>query len=334
MLGLGYLALSGVQTLGQYYACMGLLVAAGSAALGPVSSNTAVARWFVRGRGRAFGLSTAGISMGGVVFVPLTQFLIDHVGWRGAFVGIAAIVVLVGIPPIALWMRRSPEEMGLRPDGDAPHEKLDIGAIEAEIERSVTAADAVRSLNFWLIAAAFALTISGLSAILLHQIPYLIDQGMDPTLASWILGGTAGVGVVGKLGFGALLDRFDERRVILFCFGLQAVGIALLFFAAKPWMLCLYVLVYGYSMGGNATLQATILGRVFGRLHYGSIAGRMSPIIVSFQSAGVPLVGWLHDRTGGYTVAFTTVIVTTIIAAACIANVRFSIDPHPSRAGA
>ncbi|MGH7820788.1 MAG: MFS transporter, partial [Candidatus Binatia bacterium] len=326
MLGLGYLALAGIGSLWQYYACMGLLVAAGSAALGPVSSNTAVARWFVRRRGTALGISTAGISMGGVIFVPLTQFLIDRVGWRGAFLGIAMLVVLVGVPPIALWMRRSPEEMGLAPDGDVPRERLDTGDLEAELERSVTAADAIRSPNFWLLAVAFALTISGLSAILLHQIPYMIDQGMDPGLASWVLGGTAGVGVVGKLGFGALLDRFDERRVILFCFLLQAVGVALLFFADEPWMLVLYVIVYGYSMGGNATLQATSLGKVFGRLHYGSIAGRMSPIIVGFQSAGVPLVGWLHDRTGSYALAFWTVIAATLLAAACIWNVGFPAD--------
>ena len=327
MLGLGYLWLAGVQTLGQYYAGMGLLVAVGSTALGPVSSNTAVARWFVRKRGRALGLSTAGISMGGVIFVPLTQLLIAWVGWRGAFVGLAAVVVLVGIPPIALWMRRSPESMGLRPDGDTVRPRLDLGDIEAEVERSVTAAEAVRTANFWLIAFAFALTISGLSAILLHQIPYLIDQGMDPVLASWVLGGTAGVGVLGKLGFGALLDRFDERRVILLCFFLQAVGIGLLFFAADPWVLLAYVLVYGYAMGGNATLQATSLGKVFGRLHYGSIAGRMNPIVVGFQSAGVPLVGWLHDRSGGYGAGFSAIIVGTLLAMACMAYVGFPNDP-------
>jgi len=323
MLGLGYLVLAGVESLWQYYAAMGLCVAAGSTALGPVSSNTAVARWFVRRRGRALGISTAGISMGGVIFVPLTHLLIEGLGWRGAFVAIAAIVVVVGVPPIALWMRRSPEELDLLPDGDVPRGPLDIRAIQAEVERSMTAREAMRGRDFWLIAIAFALTISGLSAILLHQIPYLIDQGMEPAIASWLLGATAGVGVVGKLGFGWLLDRFNERRVILFCFILQAVGIGLLFFAARRWVLVLYVLVYGYAMGGNATLHATTVGKVFGRLHYGAIAGRMSPIIVGLQSAGVPFVGWVHDRTGSYAPAFWTVIVASIVAAGCIWNVRF-----------
>jgi sugar phosphate permease len=117
----GYAVLAATQTLFQFYAAMAFPVALGSASLGPVSNNTAVARWFVRRRGTALGISTAGISMGGVICVPLTQFLIERCGWREAFLLLAAVVVGAGIPRVALWMRRSPESMGLRPDGEATH---------------------------------------------------------------------------------------------------------------------------------------------------------------------------------------------------------------------
>jgi len=327
-LALGFVMLSTTTSLGHYLLSMSLLVALGSAALGPVSSNTAVARWFVRRRGTALGISTAGISMGGVIFVPLTQYLIDTIGWRHAFLALAAIVVACAMPPVALWMRRSPESMGLRPDGEPSRlTASEIGLVEREIERSVLPRDAVRSRDFWLIAIAFGLTVSGLSAILLHQIPYLIDQGIPPRTASWVLGATAAVGVVGKLGFGALIDRFDQRRVILGCFGLQAVGISLLLFHISPLMLVVYVLLYGYAMGGNVTLQATIVGDRFGRAHYGAIAGRMSPVIVTLQALGVPLLGWIHDRTGGYRPAFLTVVATTIVAAALIAGIGRGVPP-------
>jgi MFS family permease len=321
---LGYIVLSTTRSLAHFYAAMALLVAVGSAALGPVSSNTAVARWFVANRGRALGVSTAGISMGGVIFVPLTQLFIDRFGWRQAFLALAIVVVAFGAPPVALWMRRSPESMGLRPDGEPRRlSEHEIGLVERELERSVVPRDAVRSREFWLIAVAFGLTVSGLSAILLHQIPYLLDQGVSPRIASWVLGGTAAVGVVGKLGFGALIDRLDQRRVILFCFALQAVGVSLLFFTASPIGLALYVVLYGYAMGGNATLQATVIGEAFGRAHYGAIAGRMSPVIVTLQALGVPFLGWIHDRTGSYHAAFFVVIGATLVAAASIAAIRF-----------
>jgi MFS family permease len=322
-LALGYVALAAIQTLHQFYAVMAFAVALGSAALGPVSSNAAVARWFVRRRGTALGISTAGISMGGVVFVPLTQLLIERVGWRQAFGVLAALVVAAGVPPVALWMRRSPESMGLRPDGEESQlSEREIDLVEREFEVSVAPREAVRRRDFWLIAVAFGLTVSGLSAILLHQIPYLLDQGISPRVASWVLGGTAAVGVVGKLGFGALIDRFDQRRVMLFCFFLQALGVSLLFLRMSPVVLAVYVLLYGYAMGGNATLQATVVGEAFGRGHYGAIAGRMSPVIVTLQALGVPLVGWIHDRTGSYRAAFLLVLLATLFASACIQGMR------------
>jgi MFS family permease len=322
MLAAGFLALAATRSLPQFYAAMAIPVALGSASLGPVSSNTAVARWFVKRRGTALGISTAGISMGGVVFVPLTQLFIDRLGWRSAFVALAAVVLASGLWPVALWMRRSPESMGLRPDGErSTLSNREVDLVERELERSVSAHEAVRSREFWLIAIAFGLTVAGLSATLLHQIPYLLDQGVSPHVAAWLLGGTAAVGVIGKLGFGQLIDRFDHRRVILMCFGLQALGVCLLFFASSPVVLVLYVLLYGYAMGGNATLQATVVGEAFGRGHYGAIAGRMSPVIVTLQALGVPLLGWIRDHSGSYRAAFVVVLCGTLVAAACISAI-------------
>jgi MFS family permease len=318
VLGGTLMLLAGVHSLLQYYLLLALLLSLGSAALGPIPSNTAVAGWFLRRRGRALGLATAGISMGGVVFVPLSHWLIEHVGWRRAFVALGATVIATGLAPIALVMRKPPKELAAVERG-AARGRSDLAG---EIERSVTAHEAMRDPNFWLIALAFALTVMGLSAILLYQIPLLIDLGVSGSHAAFALAATAGVGVVGKLGFGALLDRCDQRRVIVACFLLQAAGLLLLPFARVPAILVLFVLVYGYAMGGNATLQATILGECFGRLHYGAIAGRMSPFIVLSQAAALPVVGWIRDRTGTYLPAIALIFVLTLAAALCISRLR------------
>jgi MFS family permease len=318
VLGLTLMALSTVHSLLQYYLLMALCMSLGSIALGPIASNTAVAGWFLRRRGQALGLATAGISMGGVVFVPLSQALIAHLGWRRAIATLGAIVLVVGLPPIALFMRKPPRHV---PDVERPDHGGDP-SFAAELERSVTPREAIGDPNFWLIAGAFALTVMGLSAILLHQIPLLIDLGVSDAHAALALGATAGVGVIGKLGFGALLDRFEQRKVLVACFLLQAAGLLLLPFARVPALLALYVLVYGYAMGGNATLQATIIGECFGRLHYGSIAGRMSPFIVLSQAVAVPIVGWIRDRTGTYVPAIAMIFVMTLGAALCISRLR------------
>ena len=320
----GFVLLRGIENKVAFYLLMGGLVSFGSTALGPLPSNTAVSNWFVALRGRALGIATAGISMGGVIFVPLTHLLIARLGWRDAFAALGVLIVAIVIPPVAWLMVRRPEDIGLRPDGGVRRSGEHIG-IEHEHERSVTPREAMRQRNFWLITAAFALTVMGLSATLLHQVSFLLDRGISGAAGAFTLGATAGVGVLGKLGFGYLLDHFGQRRVIVWCFGLQALGVVLLA-ATYSWpMLVLFVLVYGFAMGGNATLQATILGECFGRLYYGAIAGRMTPFIVIGQAVGVPLLGAVRDRCGSYVPAFGLVVGLNLLAMTLIARLEV---PH------
>src|SRR5262249_8145401 len=155
VLGVTFIVLSRVHSLWQYYVLLALFLSLGSSSLGPIPSNTAVAGWFLRRRGRALGLATAGISMGGVVFVPFAQTLIEHVGWRRAFVAIGATVIATGLLPVALVMRKPPAELPAIEHG-APGDPFDLAS---ELERSVTPRDAMRDPNFWLIALAFSLTV-------------------------------------------------------------------------------------------------------------------------------------------------------------------------------
>ncbi|MFM7143254.1 MAG: MFS transporter, partial [Alphaproteobacteria bacterium] len=113
LLGAAVLA-SGLAMLGTvrgvlgFDLVMGALVALGATCLGGITCNTAIASWFSTGRGRALGIATAGISMGGVVFVPLTHALMERLGWRGAFGVLAVIVLATLVPPIALLMDAEP----------------------------------------------------------------------------------------------------------------------------------------------------------------------------------------------------------------------------------
>ena len=323
-LALGFLLLSQARSLFWVYACLAVPVGIGTTCLGPLTSNTAVARWFVRRRGQALGVSTAGISAGGIVFAPLMQYLVGRIGWRGALVVAAVIVLVLVIPLVLAFMRRDPADLGLEPDGvrpaaATPGERLDL---QHELEISVRPEVAVRQRSFWLLAVAFGLAFAGLSAVLLYQVPLLIDRGIDDAHAAFVLGATAAMGVVGKLGFGTLLDRFDQRRIAAICFCLQTVGVGLLWLGSSLPLLVCYVILYGYAMGGNATLLASLIGRTFGRLHYGAIAGRMSPVLVLAPVVGVPATGFLRDATGSYGPGLACVMLMSVIAAMIVTRVR------------
>jgi MFS family permease len=326
VMALGFFLLSQVRSLPALYLCLAGPVALGSTCIGALPNNTAVARWFVVRRGRALGIATAGISAGGIVFAPLAQYLIAHVGWRAAYAVLATLVLVLVLPPVLAFMRRDPADLGLVPDGEpAPTRRRtqeSLAAVERELEHSVRPDVAVRQASFWLLVLAFGLTMAGLSGVLLYQIPLLIDRGMPATRASLVLGATAAMGVVGKLGFGALLDRFDQRRVAAVCFCLQAAGVLLLWQTRGEWLLACYVVLYGYAMGGNATLQASLVAEAFGRGHFGAISSRLVPFVVAAQAIGVPATGYLRDATGSFGPALGTIVVASLVAAAVVLQVR------------
>lgn len=323
---LGYAALARAESLAGVYVAMAGPIALGSAGIGALPSNGAVARWFVRKRGRALGVATAGISAGGIVVAPAAQYLIDHVGWRAAYDVLAVGVLVLVLPPVLAFMRRDPADLGLLPDGEpAPGEgdrAAHLAYAERELARSVPPGVALRSASFWLLAAAFGITMAGLSCVLLNQVAILVERGMPATHASWVLGATAAMGVVGKLGFGALLDRFDQRRVAAACLVLQAAGVLLLWSATSAPALACYVVLYGYAMGGNATLQASLVAEAFGRLHYGAVFGRLIPFVTMAQAIGIPLMGWARDQRGSWDLGLGAVVVSSLVAVWLVLRVR------------
>src|SRR5262249_53682158 len=75
-------------------------------------------------------------------------------------------------------------------------------------------------------------------------------------------------------------------------------------------------------MGGNATLQASLVAEAFGRLHYGAIYGRLTPFVMVSQAIGIPMTSYLRDLTGSYDVALGAIVVASMVAVALVLRVR------------
>src|SRR5262249_8302443 len=93
-------------------------------------------------------------------------------------------------------------------------------------------------------------------------------------------------------------------------------------------LLACYVVLYGYAMGGNATLQASLVAEAFGRGHFGAISSRLVPFVVTAQAIGVPATGYLRDVTGGFGAALATIIAESLVAAVVVLRVR--LPPKPA----
>jgi MFS family permease len=154
------------------YAFAGLVGIATS----PVTFSRVVANWFDRKRGLALGFASTGIGLGAFIMPSLTQFLIDEAGWRRAYLGLAGTSLAIALPVVWIFLRGSPEEVGLLPDG--------VKAPSAPVPRvgpplGMRVSEAMRTFTFWQLCGVFfcvAACVNGTSA---HVVPLLPDRGVS-----------------------------------------------------------------------------------------------------------------------------------------------------------
>ena len=176
-----FLAMSRVEELWQFVALSMIAGGAGFSMVGPLVVNATLAKWFVLRRGWAIALGSSGISLAGLI-MPLTMTrIVDSAGWRDAY-AILALFMFVIVVPVALVMRRRPEDHGLLPDGLEPGAKagIDAGAARAQeydAVNSYTRGEALRTPAIWLLIVGYGLNTMALLAVLVHAIPFMTDNG-------------------------------------------------------------------------------------------------------------------------------------------------------------
>jgi MFS family permease len=314
--GLGFV-LMGLMTE-PWHLYLGLTLAG----VGPIAiwggAIPAVANWFIRLRGRALGLTTMGLGLGGLLVNP-TLTLIDAVGWRMSFflMGAAIWVLLM---PLAFILRRRPEDYGLLPDGDDP-DASSVGASGTEIiEEGMSFRQVMRSPVFWLIALFFSLAFWPIGGLQVHMAPYLEGTGFSRAAAATTVGAMAVITIVGRLGGGWLADTIDPRKATILALALQAIGIGI-FALVSPnliWLLLLFLIAFAPGFGGITVLQPALIGIYFGRRAFGAIQGVLwTATSLSFSLA--PLVlGWLATLLGDFRPGFGVFALLSIIGAVLV----------------
>jgi MFS family permease len=184
------------------YLTIGVMVGAGSVCLGYSGQSQFLPNWFNRRRGLAMGLAFAGVGLGSITLLPWVQYMIEQTGWRTACTAIG-IVVLVVLAPINLLLRKRPEDIGLRPDGDAAASESskpasyvvdpDWVAIDWTLKR------AIRTARFWWISLGYFCGLYIWYAVQVHQTKYLLDIGFSPSVAVWALGEVSLLGIPGQI---------------------------------------------------------------------------------------------------------------------------------------
>lgn len=286
----------------------GVVVGIATGFIGAYLAAFVAARWFKERQGLVVGLLTAGNAAGQLVFLPTMAALSTYAGWRVMSLALAA-VVMVFVPPLAWLMRERPEDIGLRRYGDtratSPPAPGPAGNPFAITFRAL--ADGARSRDFWLIAGGYFIcgaTTNGLIGT--HLIPASVDHGLSEVAGAGLLAVTGVFAFLGGGLSGWLSDRWDNRLLLFWYYGLRGLSLIYLPFAfdLSFYGLGLFSIFYGLDWIASAAPTVRLLNGVVGTERIGIMVAWITVIHQIGGALAAYLGGVMRIAFGGYFEAF------------------------------
>ena len=303
--GLSIGALNGCNSIPQLFIAY-LLMSVGFCCTSLVPVNTLITNWFVRKRGLAMSIANTGLSVGGVILVPLTSYLIIQKGLDVTLPLIGCIYSLVIIPMAVLFIKQKPSDLGQYPDGENPDRNIqerNRTRVAASQTREWTRMQAMKTMAFWSIVVAFMLALGGQIAYLIHQVSF-IGQYLGPQKAAMAVSITAAASITGRLILGTFVDRCDKRYVAMGCFFVQGIAVLLLAYYRHIALLYLCTFAFGLTMGSIIMLQSLIIGECFGIPSFATVSGTIGFFCLPGAAFGPMIAGIIFDLTQNYQTAF------------------------------
>jgi predicted MFS family arabinose efflux permease len=277
--------------------------------LGLVANGTAqfayartVLSWFHKHRGLALAVVLTASGVGSILIPPLTQWTIEHHGWRSAYLLLGGIALL-GLPLTALLVRNRPDAV-VRDNHPAVS--------------GTTVAAALRSAPFWILASIIMLSSFSENGLVTNLAAILTEHGVTAQSAALTLSVRGGAGIVGRLCIGLLIDRFSPQRIQTFVLLLSAVGALVLAFASTTPVVLVGAAVLGVGLGSEADVAPYLLAHYFGRRHFSVLYGLTWTAYAIGGATGPVAIGRWYDRAGFYQPRFIVYLACVAFAAVAI----------------
>jgi MFS family permease len=293
------------------YLAFGLLTSLGVTASALVPAVVLIRGWFPRRFGTALGIASAGIGVGIFAVVPFCQAMIDAVGWRWAF-RLLGIIIAVWTIPAALALVRDPP--ALPAEGQL-----------SESPATPTLATALAFGSFWLLALAQFCGNFVCQMLLVHQVAFLVDQGIPAMVAASAAGLVGLSSVFAKVGSGWAADVLGRRRTFTTGMIVVLASVGLLTVVAQsphgP-LVYVYGLLMGIGYAATVPIMPTVISDVFGGARFGSIFGSLHLANAMGGAVGAWLAGTVFDATRSYRLSFMTAAVSAVVAIAAVSLAR------------
>lgn len=270
-----------------------------------------VGHWFVRRIDRAMAVFSVVMSVGFMIAFPTVGWLVQAFGWRWAWMSIG-VALLVVLAPIGWWIvRRSPESVGLDPDGTS--------SAPTEPHQGHRWRDALSTPAFWVFAIGTALYGLVASGIGLFNESVLAERGFGPEVYYQTLVVTAMTALAGNGLGGWLAGRVALLRLLAVSLGVLAAGVFALPLVTSLTQVMAWAIAMGLGGGLIMVLFFSVWPRVFGRRDLGVIQGAAQALTVLASALGPLLLAWCLAWTGSYRSVFLMLAaVIAIVAAASL----------------
>lgn len=292
----------------------------------PIAWTRAIVGWFDVGRGQALGFALAGTGVSAALVPSYTVWLVGNFGWRGAYVGLALLTVLVALPLAFLLLREPPDAAARRAARPLP-----ASAAAAAATATVPGAAAARrgvlgEWRFWILCGTFALVGGAIAGIVAHLVPMLSDRGITAATAARIAG-LVGVAVIfGRIATGYLLDRFWAPGVAFVVLALPALSCLVLASGAGGLQgAVLAAVIVGVAAGAEFDIMSFLVSRYFGAGRYGVVYANLYAAFKIAAGVAAPFFGRAFDVAGTYTVVLYGASVAMLLGAALL----LLLGPYP-----
>ena len=315
--GIGYMLLATVESyygfLIVYLGVISLSFSAGFMHSPMVLANT----WFIRRRALAMTLVSSAIGIGGTLITPLLALTVHTWGWRwGAFVSGVGLILL-GVP-VALFVKRSPESIGMVPDGAPAGERSTKNAAEPSGRGSAHSAvdftlnQALRTSTYWMIILATTTRVAVYNAITVHFIPIMVWRGLSEQRAAVLLATMALMSLPSHLLVGWIADHVSKPRLMGICMSIGAASIFFLAYGKGEWSLWVFTVLFTFMEAIFPVGWATV-GDFFGRKSFATIRGTMSFFYLWGPALGPVITGAVYDRYQSYGPLMSTFIGLSLV---------------------
>ncbi len=278
-----------------------------------------VPKWFVRRRGLAQASVSAGFSVGPLIFPLILQSLVDSIGWRDAWfvMGIALLVLAL---PGAFLIIRSPEDVGLLPDGDKPDDSPADAPVAARKasplrgnsrEVSLTRKEALHTRQFWYLVVAIGLATVGIRGMIPNFQPFFISLDFNATTAAASITAYAVPAIIMGFVFGIMADRQGPRKPFLIVCCIVASGLVLISLVSimqNVVMMFAAMIYLGFGLNAFFVVSQVFVANTFGRQHIGAIRGVMQTVNNLATFGGPWLFGVMYDISTEYVVLFSVAV--------------------------